>query len=194
MLILILGGARSGKSTRALRLAQQSEPLATGVRMIATAPHIEGDEDLTARIAAHRAERPVHWMTVEEPHDLAGALATAGADTVIIDCLTLWVNNLLWRGDTPEQVIRAATATAAAAAQRPGLTVVVSNEVGLGVHPASPEGREFRDLLGRVNTIWAAAADHSTLLVAGRALALTDPADTLGGLLTSATDAASDLI
>jgi adenosyl cobinamide kinase/adenosyl cobinamide phosphate guanylyltransferase len=193
VLILILGGARSGKSSLALDLAHRWETAtasgssnpasAPTVTMVATAPQIPGDEDLAARIQSHKNERPAHWATVEEPLDLIGTLGGADptdsavstyAGCVIIDCLTLWVNNLLWRGDTPEQVLGLAQQTAAAAAARRAPTVVVSNEVGLGIHPASPEGREFRDLLGRVNTIWASKANHNYFLIAGRILDLKD--------------------
>jgi len=188
MLIFILGGARSGKSTLALHLAHRWEEASTksvgaAVTMIATAPEIPGDEDLAARIRSHQDERPAHWSTVEEPTDLLGALrdidASPQTGCVIIDCVTLWVNNLLWRGDTPEQVIRLATQTTQLAASRPHLTVVVSNEVGLGIHPASAEGREFRDLLGRVNAIWASQAARSYFLVAGRILDLKDSSSVL---------------
>jgi adenosylcobinamide kinase / adenosylcobinamide-phosphate guanylyltransferase len=192
MLIFILGGARSGKSTLALDLAQRwerSSQQSAGVTMVATAPEIPGDEDLAARIRTHQNERPAHWATVEEPTDLLGALARpqtpSDGHCVIIDCLTLWVNNLLWRGDTPEQIISIATRTAQAAATRHSPTVVVSNEVGLGIHPASPEGREFRDLLGRVNSLWATQADHNFFLVAGQILHLSDPSDSVANLFAA---------
>jgi adenosylcobinamide kinase / adenosylcobinamide-phosphate guanylyltransferase len=190
VLILILGGARSGKSSLALQMARrfeanasQTEQGANLVTMVATAPVIPEDHDLSARIHTHRSERPAHWSTVEEPEDLRGALSglkqSASTGFVIIDCLTLWVNNLLWRGDTPEQVMRTATETAQVAASLDPPVVAVSNEVGLGVHPATAEGREFRDLLGRVNAIWAGASDRSLFLVAGQIMHLTDPAATL---------------
>lgn len=198
MLILILGGARSGKSSLAVDIAHRWESSSglkfdrsssTTVTVIATAPSIPGDDDLAARIRKHRNERPAHWATVEEPTELNGVLESAGtsqgAGCVIIDCLTLWVNNLLWRGDTAEQVLRLAEQTAQAAAARQAPTVIVSNEVGLGVHPASPEGREFRDLLGRVNTIWATKADHSYFLIAGRLLSLSDSSVPLSEILPS---------
>jgi adenosylcobinamide kinase / adenosylcobinamide-phosphate guanylyltransferase len=184
VLILILGGARSGKSSLALKMARRWEAAhppdafdGAAVTMVATAPEIPGDLDLTARIHTHKAERPEHWATVEEPENLIGALSDSatGSGLVIVDCLTLWVNNLLWRGDTPEQVIRTATAAAQAAAARTNPVIAVSNEVGLGIHPTSAEGREFRDLLGRVNATWAAHSAHSLFLVAGRIVPLGDP-------------------
>jgi len=169
ILTLLLGGARSGKSTLAVELGRRH---GGPVTFIATSPAIDGDLD--ARIARHRAERP-DWPTVEEPLDLAGVLRAAGDDLVIVDCLTLWVNNLMHRGDDEAAIDCLAADTAAVAAGRRGPTVVITNEVGMGVHPASELGRRYRDALGRVNQRWAAVADTSLLLVAGRAIPLTDP-------------------
>jgi adenosyl cobinamide kinase/adenosyl cobinamide phosphate guanylyltransferase len=124
---------------------------------------------MAERIAAHRAERPAAWRTIEEPVELRGAIeAVPPADTLVVDCLSLWVSNVLDR----DGVEREAAAAAGAAAARPGLTVAVSNEVGLGVVPATPLGRAYRDLLGRVNASWVAVADDAALVVAGRALRL----------------------
>ena len=170
MLTLLLGGARSGKSSLAVEMGRRHDGPVT---FVATSEPIDGD--MSGRIARHRAERPA-WPTIEEPLDLGGALAAAdGADLVIVDCLTLWVGNLLHRGDTDDAVETRAVEAAAIAAGRTGPTVVVSNEVGMGVHPETALGMRYRDLLGRVNQQWAAVADTSLLLVAGRALPLTDP-------------------
>jgi adenosyl cobinamide kinase/adenosyl cobinamide phosphate guanylyltransferase len=176
MLVLCLGGARSGKSTFALERALDHERR-TGepITFVATSPRIDGDHDLESRIAAHRAERPATWATIEEPVDLVGALERCGHSFAVVDCLTLWVSNLVWRGDRDDEVTELATAAAWAAAGRSATTFVISNEVGLGVHPTTDEGRRYRDLLGRVNQIWASAADRVLLLVAGRALPLHDP-------------------
>lgn len=163
---LLLGGARSGKSTLAVRIARGWD---VPVAFIATAA--AGDADMAARIARHREERPPEWECVEEPLDLGGALGRCAEVGVILDCLTVWVANLLERG-TAGEAIAAAERVAELAAARERPTVVVSNEVGLGVHPATSSGREFRDVLGRVNAIWAAAADEARLLVAGRELEL----------------------
>jgi adenosyl cobinamide kinase/adenosyl cobinamide phosphate guanylyltransferase len=168
-LTLLLGGARSGKSALAVEIGRRHDGPVT---FVATSPAIDGDLD--ARIARHRAERPP-WPTIEEPLDLAGALAGAGDDLVIVDCLTLWVNNLLHRGDDEATVVATAAEVARVAAARPAPTVVVTNEVGMGVHPPTELGRHYRDVLGRVNTRWAAAAHTALLLVAGRAIPLTDP-------------------
>lgn len=178
MLTLVLGGARSGKSTFAVDQAARLAAVAgdpDAVAFVATAPRIDGDTDLDTRIARHRAERPAGWTTVEEPLDLSGALARCGAAVVVVDCLTLWVSNLVWRGDAPDTVVELARVAAGAAAARRSPTIVVSNEVGLGIHPATADGREFRDTLGRVNQVWAAAAHRSLFLVAGRGMVLEDP-------------------
>ena len=176
MLTLLLGGARSGKSALAVELAGRAGHRVT---YVATSPRIDGDADLDARIAAHRAERPSTWRTVEEQLDLAAALDVAGDDTVILDCLTLWTSNAVWHGWTDDAVLRAAQEHARWAADRRADTIVISNEVGMGVHPSSDAGRHYRDLLGRVNQTWSRAADRALLLVAGRALALVDPSEVL---------------
>ncbi len=168
-LTLLLGGARSGKSALAVELGRRH---GGPVTFIATSPPIDGD--LVDRIARHRAERPP-WPTIEEPLDLAGALAASGDDLVIVDCLTLWVSNLMHRGDGDAEVEATASDAAARAATRTVPTVVITNEVGLGVHPTTDLGRRYRDLLGRVNQRWAAVADTALLLVAGRAIPLLDP-------------------
>jgi adenosylcobinamide kinase/adenosylcobinamide-phosphate guanylyltransferase len=172
-LLLLTGGARSGKSALAVRLAsQQSAP----VVFLATAQ--PGDEEMETRIAQHRRERPGSWRTIEEPVRLREAIeAVDGDHCLLVDCLTLWTANALERLGAEEAEARAAAAADAAAA-RPALTIAVTNEVGLGLVPDNPLGREYRDLLGRVNAIWAAAADRAFLLVAGRALEL-EPADSL---------------
>lgn len=169
-LTLLLGGARSGKSSLAVEIGRRH-----GDAVVVVATATAADDDLAERIARHRAERP-DWPTIEEQHDLAGALATIGAGTLaVVDCLTLWVSNVMWLGRSDDEVLELATRTASAAARRDGPTVVITNEVGLGLHPESALGRRYRDLLGRVNQIWAAAADRTLLLVAGRVVALVDP-------------------
>jgi adenosylcobinamide kinase / adenosylcobinamide-phosphate guanylyltransferase len=175
VLILLLGGARSGKSDLAVRLAQRrSAP----VVLIATAEPC--DADMAARIARHRAERPLGWETIEAPVELEAALATVPSESsVIVDCLTLWTANVLAGHDAAE-IAQLAAASAALAQRRDGLTIVVSNEVGMGIVPDNQLARSYRDVLGRVNATWAAAADRALLLVAGRALALADPWDIIG--------------
>jgi adenosyl cobinamide kinase/adenosyl cobinamide phosphate guanylyltransferase len=128
-----------------------------------------GDEEMAARIELHRRERPPAWTTVEEPVELERALAAApAAATVVVDCLSLWVANVFEHA----QAETLAAAAAAVAAARTGLTVAVTNEVGLGIVPDNALARRYRDALGRVNAIWAAAADEAYFVVAGRALRL----------------------
>jgi adenosylcobinamide kinase/adenosylcobinamide-phosphate guanylyltransferase len=171
-LVLLLGGARSGKSALAVRLAvERGAP----VTFVATAR--AGDPEMAERIGRHQRERPKEWSTIEEPLDLVAAVERAPAsDTLVVDCLSLWVANVLEDVDDVEDRAEAAAATAAA---RPGSTVAVSNEVGLGIVPATPLGRRYRDVLGRVNTIWAGMADEALLVVAGRALRLEPAAHVL---------------
>jgi adenosylcobinamide kinase / adenosylcobinamide-phosphate guanylyltransferase len=177
VLIVVTGGARSGKSRL---VVERAEADGGPVVFIATCPRIEGDRDLAARIDAHRAERPPTWTTIEAEHDLAGAIATAGDEvTVIVDCLTLWVGNLIHRGDPEAAIERACGAALDAVADRRGRTWVVTNEVGFGIVPADAASRRYRDVLGRVNQRWAAAADRALFLVAGRALPLHDPVELL---------------
>ena len=167
-LSLLIGGARAGKSSLAARLAHK-----TGLPVTFVATAEAGDEEMKQRIARHRAERPAEWTTLEESVALAQAIDRAGADdTVIVDCLTLWVSNLVLAGHDDEEVQARAEAVVAQAAGRAGHTLVITNEVGLGIHPDSDLGRRFRDLLGRVNAIWADQAQEVFLVVAGRALTL----------------------
>ena len=180
----ITGGARSGKSALAERLAARGER----VLYVATA---EGrDEEMRLRIAAHRAARPRHWHTLEEPLDLAGALGSVHDryDTVLVDCLTLWVSNLLLGRQPPgaaeqagdEGILDAVRGLLELAAVSAARWIVVSNEVGLGVVPASPLGRAYRDALGRANQAVAAQAREVYLVVAGLPLQVKPPPPHLG--------------
>ena len=166
---LLVGGARSGKSALALELGLRH----TGpVVFVATAEPI--DDELRDRIRRHRDERPP-WPTVEAPLHLADAVLGIDTDALaIVDCLTVWLGNLMHHG-LPVETHPLIEALAA----RHGPTVVVTNEVGMGVHPETELGRRYRDQLGRVNHAMAAAADRTLLLVAGRATVLHDPWDLL---------------
>ena len=177
MLTVLLGGARSGKSAAALRLAA-----ATGaaVSYVATSPRIEGDDDLAERIARHRAERPSAWTTVEAEIDLAAAIDSSADAVVVVDCLTVWVGNLMHHGHDDAAIEAASRDALGVAGGRDADTIVVSNEVGLGIVPADAMSRRYRDVLGRVNQQWVAAADRALLVVAGRARDLTDLAEPLG--------------
>jgi len=169
-LTLLLGGARSGKSALAVRLASDWEG---PVIFIATA-EARDDGELAARIARHRLERPGGWRTVEEPLDLIGELGRVSERAfLVVDCLTFWTANALHAGWSDEDVERAAADAAARAAARGSPSVVVSNEVGMGIVPATPLGRSYRDLLGRVNAVFAEHAERACLVVAGRIVELT---------------------
>jgi adenosylcobinamide kinase / adenosylcobinamide-phosphate guanylyltransferase len=173
--VLLIGGARSGKSTLAVELAA-----ASGRPVVYVATAEPGDDDMAGRIERHRAERPPEWRTVEEPIDLAAVVGALGSDSfVIVDCLTLWVANLVLAGQTDGDVVASAGALAGVLSGRPAPTVVVTNEVGLGVHPDTALGRRYRDVLGGVNRTVARTARRTLLLVAGRALRLDDPHDLL---------------
>jgi adenosyl cobinamide kinase/adenosyl cobinamide phosphate guanylyltransferase len=169
-LTFLVGGARSGKSGLAVRLASEWE----GPVVVLATAEARDDGELAARIARHRLERPASWRTVEEPLDLVGELGRVPERAfLLIDCLTLWAANALEAGWDEEAIERAAADAAALAAARRSPTVVVSNEVGMGIVPATPLGRSFRDLQGRVNTVFAGHADRACLVVAGRTLELT---------------------
>jgi adenosylcobinamide kinase / adenosylcobinamide-phosphate guanylyltransferase len=176
-LVVLIGGARAGKSALAAELAGRFDG---AVAVVATAE--ARDEEMRARIEHHRATRPAAWTTIEEPLELREALAALDDHAfVVIDCLTLWVANVLERGDSEETIVAEAKAVAAIAAARAVPVVAVTNEVGLGVVPATPLGREYRDLLGAVNAAFVERADQAALVVAGRLLRL-EPAAALGGL------------
>lgn len=171
-LTLLIGGARSGKSTLAVDMGKRHKG---DVVFIATAPHI--DADMTQRIQRHRAERPP-WPTIEEEIDVRSALRQTPDDAcVIIDCLTLWVSNMLhcFETESDSSFFERAETTAEVAAARSGATIAITNEVGLGIHPETPLGRRYRDVLGGVNQIWVRHASQTMLLVAGKALTLHDP-------------------
>jgi adenosylcobinamide kinase/adenosylcobinamide-phosphate guanylyltransferase len=172
-LTLLIGGARSGKSSLAVDIGHRHHANGGPVTYIATAPVI--DDDMAERIDRHRDERPNTWSTLEEEVDLAGALSSVPEGLVLIDCLTLWTSNLMWRDHSDDEIRDLATATAQAAAARQAPTVAITNEVGLGIHPETDLGRRYRDVHGWVNQAWASVADPALLLVAGRALPLTDP-------------------
>lgn len=176
MLTVLLGGARSGKSALAVEIASRD---GRDVTYLATSPTIPGDDDLAQRIARHRAERPTTWTTIEERLDLAPALARAVTPVVIVDCLTVWAGNMLHHGRDEQAILEASDAAIAVVTDRALAAVVVSNEVGLGIVPVNELARDYRDVLGRVNQRWVAAADEALFMVAGRALPLREPRELL---------------
>jgi adenosylcobinamide kinase / adenosylcobinamide-phosphate guanylyltransferase len=171
-LVVLVGGARAGKSALAADLARRWDG---PVAFVATAE--SGDDEMRSRIERHRAERPAEWTTIEEPLRLRDELV--GLDDrvfAVVDCLTLWVANLLGQGDSEQEIVEEAGAVATVAGGRAAPVVVVTNEVGLGIVPATPAGRAYRDLLGRVNSTFVQRADRAALVVAGRLLPLDPPA------------------
>ena len=164
--VLLIGGARSGKSKLAVHLGKEA---GAPVTFVATAS--AGDDEMAVRIARHRENRPGDWRTVETQVDLLGAV-TAGApdDYLIVDCLTLWVSNLLGVGRAAADIEIEARAIAAELSVRTG--VVVTNEVGLGIVPMNELSRTYRDVLGAVNALFAERAERSFFMAAGRAVEL----------------------
>jgi adenosyl cobinamide kinase/adenosyl cobinamide phosphate guanylyltransferase len=168
MFTFLIGGARSGKSALALQFARAGT---APVTFIATAQ--ARDAEMSDRISVHRSQRPPAWSTVEAPLDLDRALRDEPeGTTVVIDCLTLWVANLIEAGDDDGVVARAAEDVARRAGDRAGHVVVVSNEVGSGLVPMEALSRRYRDLLGRVNTTFCDHAGQALLVVAGRVVPL----------------------
>ena len=163
---LILGGARSGKSRLAEERARES---ALEVVFVATAE--AGDEEMRARIAEHRRRRPSGWRTVEAPRSLGAVLEReAAADRLLlVDCLTLWLANLL---DRPQALEHESTALLTALPRLPGRIVLVSNEVGQGIVPDNALARRFRDEAGRLHQAVAARCERVTWVVAGLPLTL----------------------
>lgn len=167
-ILLVLGGAASGKSEVALRVAGSRGPRA----FVATGQGL--DEEMTSRIARHRTTREPDWVTIEEPIEVEAWFAKYGSQyrTILFDCVTLWLSNLSGIG-LDERTILARTgaflqAMRAAAAR----VVIVSNELGLGLVPAEPQARAFRDVAGRVNQQIAAEADEVHFVVSGLPLRL----------------------
>lgn len=172
---LVLGGARSGKSRHAERLAAAS---GRQVVYIATASG-GGDSEMTERIARHRADRPAHWTTIEAPLALGAAIAAARSNDsmVLVDCLTLWLSNLLFDGHAtcpevgaialPPRFHTERDALLAVLAQPGGDVILVSNEVGMGIVPMGAVSRRFVDEAGRLNQAVAAICDKAVFVAAG---------------------------
>jgi len=174
-LTFLLGGARSGKSRLAVRMAA-----GWAGRVVVIATGEPRDAEMAERIRSHRAGRPPAWTTLEEPVDLEAALTRVPEEaSVLVDCLTLWVSNLMERGFADVEIEERAGKAASLVATRESPSVVVTNEVGSGIVPADDLARRFADVLGRVNSIWAEAADRVLLVVAGRVVSLSDPAHLL---------------
>ena len=167
MLTLIGGGVRCGKSAFALALARR-----LGKRRLYVATAEARDEEMAVRIGRHREERGPDFRTVEAPIEVVEALASADADVVVLDCLTLWLSNLLLRGDDPPAILRQVDRLVETARSRPFHTIAVTNEVGMGIVPETPLGREFRDLCGRAHQAISARADEVYLGALGTLIRL----------------------
>lgn len=157
-LVLVGGGARSGKSRWALDRARRC-----GDRLVYVATAEALDEEMAARIARHKSERGDEFITVEEPLDLAGAIRSLACDAIVIDCLTLWLSNSIGMDDKTDETI-------ATALQSTADVIVVTNEVGCGIVPENALAREFRDRAGRMNQRFAEAANEIYWMVFGQAL------------------------
>ena len=191
-IILVTGGCRSGKSAHAQKLAE-SLPGAARRAYIATAPVI--DEEMRTRVRKHQQARAAAaggWTTIEAPIELAEAIAAAGMpateqpsqawhpafDVLLVDCLTLWVNNLMYRAEqaggqiTEDAAAEECEHVLAACRAHPGTVIFVTNEVGMGIVPDNAMARRFRDLVGRCNQLVAAAADSVQLVCSGIPLTL----------------------
>lgn len=164
MLTLITGGCRSGKSTHAIAIASGSP--ARRKFFIATAEAL--DDEMRARIAHHRLFRPAEFQTIEEPRRLSATIGSlhGRVDILVVDCLTLWVSNLLHEC-SDEAILAEADALVRVLVQGPFSTIVVTDEVGWGIVPENPVARRFRDVLGWTNQKVAFAADEVLLMAAG---------------------------
>jgi adenosylcobinamide kinase/adenosylcobinamide-phosphate guanylyltransferase len=170
-LLVLLGGARSGKSRLAVEMG-----IKWAGRVVVIVTGEARDEEMAERIRRHRAARPSDWDTVEEPLDLERALrAVPESALVLVDCLTLWVSNLIEKGLADDEIEDRARSAATWATARTADTIVVTNEVGSGIVPTNALARRFRDLLGNVNSIWAGTSDRAALVVAGQILPLSAP-------------------
>jgi adenosylcobinamide kinase/adenosylcobinamide-phosphate guanylyltransferase len=153
--ILVGGGARSGKSDFALRLARR-----LGSRRVFVATAQAFDDEMRTRIADHRRTRGADFETVEEPLDLPETLRKIAGAVVVVDCLTLWLSNLLLRDDDPKRVLAAVDELALVLGERRRTVILVTNEVGMGIVPETALGRSFRDLAGTAHQRLAALADE----------------------------------
>lgn len=166
-LIFVTGGARSGKSAFAEELAAQS---GEAVTYLATA--VAFDAEMQDRIHRHRADRPAHWVTVEEPVNVPAAVQSAQTPVLLLDCLSVWVNNLMYHEWTDAQVLAATDELVTAAKNHAGTIILVTNEVGLSIVPHNALSRRYRDLLGWVNQRCAQSSTEAYLLVSGLPLTL----------------------
>ncbi len=169
-IILVIGGSRSGKSSYALDFGQSVPGPRT---FIATCPTI--DDEMIARIEAHQKERASgNWKTIEQEIDISRALATSkDSNVIVVDCLTLWINNIMYQSKTKLEdlsetyMIKLSNEVINISRILPGMTIFVSNEVGMGIIPGDTQTRLYRDLVGRCNQVFAAGADAVVHMVCG---------------------------
>lgn len=164
-IVLVLGGCRSGKSRYALRLAEDTP----GNRKLFVATCIPQDEEMKKRVLRHQAERSNSWTTIEIPIDIHVPIKdySAQADVILIDCLTIWVSNLMLDGKTYEQLIEQVKLLEDALQSTKTKIILVSNEVGCGIVPDNPLARQYRDMIGEVNQRIATCANTVYWVVAG---------------------------
>lgn len=169
-IVFVVGGCRSGKSRHALEVAERLG----GHKNIFIATCRPQDAEMQARVAAHRRQRGADWQTVEEPLDMAGAIAenSRRADVVLIDCLTLWVSNLMLENDEGQIIAGDLVQLIEAVEKAPCPVVMVSNEVGTGIVPENSLARRYRDLVGAVNQAVAKCATRVIWMVAGIAVTI----------------------
>ncbi|MDR0311523.1 MAG: bifunctional adenosylcobinamide kinase/adenosylcobinamide-phosphate guanylyltransferase [Acidobacteriota bacterium] len=168
--ILVTGGSRSGKSSWAQKTAESISPRRV---FIATCPVI--DDEMRERIRKHRQSRDEkNWHTIEEPLDIAGAIDSSHEfPAALVDCLTLWINNLMYRAEKENTAITETDVAAEcrrvidAAKRHPGAVLFVTNEVGMGIIPENAQARLYRDLAGRCNQVIAEACDRVVLMISG---------------------------
>ena len=164
-LIFVIGGCRSGKSTYALQTAEK----VPGERKIFIATCLPQDDEMKKRVAKHQAARSRSWTTVEEPLRLPETIIqnSPRADVILVDCMTLWVNNLLMETDDEKQIEETISRLTDTLDKSTGCIVIVSNEVGTGIVPENKLARQYRDIIGRANQAVAKAADKVIWMVAG---------------------------
>ncbi len=168
MITLVIGGCRSGKSRFALTAANA----VSGRRKIFLATSVPRDQEMTDRVQAHQAERGNNWITVEEPENIHACISAHAdtADVILVDCLTLWLSNMMAAHMADKEIETRLEKTAQACFDASCPVFLVSNEVGSGIVPENPLARKFRDLAGHMNQFMADAADRVVLAVAGQAL------------------------